>query len=305
MSDLASTHKEFNPDNLNPQKLHALLLGGVAPRPIAFASTIDKEGRVNLAPFSYFNVFSANPPILIFSPARRGKDNTTKHTLDNVLEVPEVVINMVDYDLVHACSLASTDYPQGVNEFEKAGLTEVPSVTITPPRVLESPVSMECKVLKVESFGPNPGAGNLVFCEIKRMHFRNNVLGSDGLPDADLLDLVARCGGSYYTRASKEALFEIPKPIANLGIGVDAIPKDICTSSILTGKHLAMLGNVESLPDETEVNDYKLIELSEIFLDYADNGVVLELELHKHALKLLDNGNVDEAWKTLLTFNLG
>ena len=137
------------------------------------------------------------------------------------------------------------------------------------------------------------------------MHFRNNVLGSDGLPDAVLLDLVARCGGSYYTRASKEALFEIPKPIANLGIGVDSIPKDICTSSILTGKHLAMLGNVASLPDETEVNDYKLIELSEIFLDYADNGVVLELELHKHALKLLDNGNVDEAWKTLLTFNLG
>ncbi len=225
--------------------------------------------------------------------------------MDNVLEVPEVVINMVDYDLVHACSLASTDYPQGVNEFEKAGLTEVPSVTVTPPRVLESPVSMECKVLKVESFGPNPGAGNLVFCEIKRMHFRKSVLGSDGLPDAVLLDLVARCGGSYYTRASKEALFEIPKPIVNLGIGVDAIPKDICTSSILTGKHLAMLGNVERLPDETEVNDYKLIELSEIFLDYADNGVVLELELHKHALKLLDNGNVDEAWKTLLTFNLG
>ena len=156
----------------------------------------------------------------------------------------------------------------------------MPSVTVTPPRVLESPVSMECKVLKVESFGPNPGAGNLVFCEIKRMHFRKSVLGSDGLPDAVLLNLVARCGGSYYTRASKEALFEIPKPIVNLGIGVDAIPKDICTSSILTGKHLAMLGNVERLPDETEVNDYKLIELSEIFLDYADNGVVLDNVTH-------------------------
>jgi flavin reductase (DIM6/NTAB) family NADH-FMN oxidoreductase RutF len=305
MSDLASTHQEFNPAHLSPQKLHALLLGGVAPRPIAFASTIDKTGRVNLAPFSYFNVFSANPPVLIFSPARRGKDNTTKHTLDNVLEVPEVVINMVDYDLVHACSLASTDYPQGVNEFEKSGLTEVPSVTISPPRVLESPVSLECHVLKVESFGPNPGAGNLVFCEIKRMHFRHNVLGSDGLPDAVLLDLVARCGGSYYARVSSEVLFEIPKPLANLGIGVDAIPEEIRMSSILTGKHLAMLGNVESLPDETEVNDYKLIELSEIFIDYADNGVVLEEELHKHALKLLDKGNVDEAWKTLLTFNLG
>ena len=305
MSDLASTHQEFNPENLTPQKLHALLLGGVAPRPIAFASTIDKLGRVNLAPFSYFNVFSANPPILIFSPARRGKDNTTKHTLDNVIEVPEVVINMVDFDLVHACSLASTDYPEGVNEFEKAGLTEVASVTVAPPRVLESPVSLECKVLKVESFGPNPGAGNLVFCEIKRMHFRNNVLGEDGLPDAVLLDLVARCGGSYYTRASKESLFEIPKPLANLGIGVDAIPEDIRCSSTLTGKHLAMLGNVEALPDETDVNDYMLMELSDIFLDYADNGSVLEQELHKHAVKLLDNGNVDEAWKTLLTFNLG
>tara|TARA_B100000780_G_C21126031_1_gene456934 strand:- start:971 stop:1888 length:918 start_codon:yes stop_codon:yes gene_type:complete len=305
MPDLESTHQEFNPANLSPQKLHALLLGGVAPRPIAFASTVDKQGRVNLAPFSYFNVFSANPPVLIFSPARRGKDNTTKHTLENVLEVPEVVINMVDYDLVHACSLASTDYPQGVNEFEKAGLTEVPSATIAPPRVLESPVSLECKVLKVESFGPNPGAGNLVFCEVKRMHFRHNVLDANGLPDAVLLDLVARCGGSYYSRASKESLFEIPKPLANLGIGVNAIPEDIRSSGVLTGKHLAMLGNVERLPDETEVNDYKLIELSEIFLDHSDDGVVLEMELHKHALKLLDNGNVDEAWKTLLTFNLG
>jgi flavin reductase (DIM6/NTAB) family NADH-FMN oxidoreductase RutF len=299
------SHLSFSPSDLDPHKLHAFLLGAVAPRPIAFASTVDVEGNVNLAPFSYFNVFSANPPILIFYPARRGKDNSTKHTLDNVLAVPEVVVNMVDYDLVHACSLASTDYPAGVNEFEKAGLTEVASDTITPPRVLESPVSLECKVLRVDSFGDNPGAGNLVVCEIMKFHFREDVLNSDGLPDAKKLDLVGRCGGSYYVRANSDALFEIPKPLATLGIGVDKLPEDVRLSNILTGRHLAMLANVESFPDETDVNEYKLMELSEYFLDYADDGAVLEQTLHKYAAKLLDNGNVDEAWKTLLSFNLG
>jgi flavin reductase (DIM6/NTAB) family NADH-FMN oxidoreductase RutF len=298
-------HLSFTPSELSPQKLHSFLLGGVSPRPIAFASTIDSDGRVNLAPFSYFNVFSANPPILIFSPARRGRDNGTKHTLDNVLSVPEVVVNLVDYNLVHACSLASTEYPVGVNEFEKAGLTEIPSDTISPPRVLESPVSFECKVIRVDSFGKNPGAGNLVVCEINRMHFREDVLNSEGLPEAHLLDLVGRCGGSQYVRVSGDALFEIPKPIANLGIGVDNIPEDIRLSSILTGRHLAMLGNIESLPDETDVNEYKLIELSEIYLDYSDDGEKLEKELHIHSARLLDSGNVDEAWKTLLSFNLG
>ncbi|PCJ81080.1 MAG: flavin reductase [Bacteroidetes bacterium] len=299
------SHLSFSPSDLDPQKLHAFLLGGISPRPIAFASTIDLDGNVNLAPFSYFNVFSANPPVLIFSPARRGKDNTTKHTLDNVLEVPEVVVNMVDYDLVHACSLASTDYPAGVNEFIKAGLTEVPSETIAPPRVLESPVSLECKVIRVDSFGSNPGAGNLVICEILKFHFREDVLSSNGLPDAKKLDLVGRCGGSYYVRANGDALFEIPKPLANLGIGVDKLPEDVRLSNILTGRHLAMLANVESLPDETDVNEYKLMELSEFFLDYSDDGTVLEQKLHNHALELLDNDNVNEAWKTLLSFNLG
>ena len=163
------SHTSFDPKEINPGKLHAYLLGGVAPRPIAFASTVDSEGRVNLAPFSYFNVFSANPPILIFSPARRGRDNTTKHTYENVLEVPEVVVNMVDYNTVHACSLASTEYDKGVNEFIKAGLTEEPSDLIKPPRVLEAPASFECKVLRVDSFGDNPGAGQLVVCEILKM----------------------------------------------------------------------------------------------------------------------------------------
>jgi flavin reductase (DIM6/NTAB) family NADH-FMN oxidoreductase RutF len=299
------SHLSFTPSELSPKKLHSFLLGGISPRPIAFASTVDSEGRVNLAPFSYFNVFSANPPILIFSPARRGRDNSTKHTLDNVLSVPEVVVNLVDYNLVHACSLASTDYPAGINEFDKAGLTEMPSDTIAPPRVLESPVSFECKVIRVDSFGEKPGAGNLVVCEINRIHFRDDVLNAEGLPDANLLDLVGRCGGSHYVRASGEALFKIPKPIANLGIGVDNIPKDIRLSSVLTGRHLAMLGNIESLPDETDVNEYKLMELSEIYLDYSDDGEKLEKELHIHSARLLDSGNVNEAWKTLLSFNLG
>ncbi len=299
------SHLTLTPSDLDPGKLHAFLLGGIAPRPIAFASTVDSEGRVNLAPFSYFNVFSANPPILIFSPARRGRDNTTKHTLENVLEVPEVVVNMVDYNTVHACSLASTEYSKEVNEFKKAGLTEVASDLITPPRVLEAPASFECKVLRVDSFGDTPGAGQLVVCEILKIHFREDVLNESGLPDAKKLDLVGRCGGSYYVRASGDALFEVPKPLANLGMGVDNIPEDIRTSSYLSGMHLAMLGNVEVLPDETEVNDYKLMELSEFFLELQDDGSALEITLHKHAAELLDNGDVDGAWKTLLSFNLG
>ena len=299
------SHTSFDPKELNPGKLHAYLLGGVAPRPIAFASTVDSKGNVNLAPFSYFNVFSANPPVLIFSPARRGRDNTTKHTYENVLEVPEVVVNMVDYNTVHACSLASTEYAKEVNEFTKAGLTEEKSDIVKPPRVLEAPVSFECKVLRVDSFGDNPGAGQLVVCEILKMHFRNDILNEDGVPDPQKIDLVGRCGGNFYVRASGDALFEVSKPLANLGIGVDNLPEDVRKSSVLTGRHLAMLGNVECLPDETDVNDYKLIELSEIFLDLQDDGSALELELHKHAVTLLDNEDVDGAWKTLLSFNLG
>ncbi|MBM71349.1 MAG: flavin reductase [Crocinitomicaceae bacterium] len=299
------SHTSFEPKELNPSKLHSYLLGGVAPRPIAFASTIDSDGRVNLAPFSYFNVFSANPPVLIFSPARRGRDNTTKHTYENVLEVPEVVVNMVDYNTVHACSLASTEYDKGVNEFVKAGLTEHPSDLIKPPRVLESPVSFECKVLRVDSFGENPGAGQLVVCEIIKMHFRNDILNSNGLLDPEKIDLVGRVGGNFYVRASGDALFEVPKPLENLGIGVDKIPNDIRNSSVLSRKHLAILGNIEVLPNETEVNDFKLMELSEIFLNLQDDGAELELELHKHAVSLLENGDVNGAWKTLLSFNLG
>jgi len=215
------------------------------------------------------------------------------------------VVNMVDYNTVHACSLASTEYDKGVNEFVKAGLTEYPSDLITPPRVLESPVSFECKVLRVDSFGENPGAGQLVVCEIIKMHFRNDILNSNGLLDPEKIDLVGRVGGNFYVRASGDALFEVPKPLENLGIGVDKIPNDIRISSVLSRKHLAMLGNIEVLPNETEVNDFKLMELSEIFLNLQDDGAELELELHKHAVSLLENGDVNGAWKTLLSFNLG
>lgn len=300
-----STHVTYRPEELDARKLHGCLLGGIAPRPIAFVSTVDGSGRINLAPFSYFNVFSANPPLVVFSPARRGRDATTKHTWDNVQAVPEVVVNLVDYALVHACSLASTDFAEGVDEFVKAGLTALPSEVVQPPRVAESPVQLECKVVKVESLGEQGGAGQLVFAEIVRMHFRDNVLNDAGVPDATRLDLVGRCGGDHYVRASGEALFTVPKPLGVLGMGVDALPEDIRTSRVLTGNHLAMLGGCETMPDETDVNEHKLLELAELFMDHEDDGVRLEEELHRRAAELLDNGMVDEAWKTLLAFNAG
>lgn len=286
-------------------ELHGYLLSTVAPRPIAFASTVDEKGRPNLAPFSYFNVFSANPPVLIFSPARRGRDATTKHTHENVLKVPEVVINMVDHALVQQCSLASTEYPEGVNEFEKAGLTALASDLVKPFRVAESPVQFECKVKEVVSLGTGGGAGNLIVTEVLRIHLREDLLDADGKVDPRRIDLVGRCGGNYYVRAHGDALFEVAKPLARLGIGVDAIPADIRYSKVLTGNHLGQLGNVESLPDETAVNEHKLIELAEVFIAHEDTPVVLEETLHRMAAELLDAGKVDEAWKTLLAFNNG
>lgn len=297
--------KTIDPSAISVAELHGYLLSTVAPRPIAFASTIDEQGRPNLAPFSYFNVFSANPPVLIFSPARRGRDATTKHTHDNVLRVPEVVINMVDYALVEQCSLASTEYPEGVNEFEKAGLTALASEVVKPFRVAESPVHFECKVKEVVALGNSGGAGNLIVCEIVKIHIRENLLDADGKVDPALIDLVGRCGGNYYVRAHNEALFEVAKPLARKGMGVDAIPSDIRYSKILTGNHLGKLGNVESLPDETTVNEHKLIELADVFIDHEADPATLENTLHRMAAELLDAGKVDEAWKTLLAFNNG
>ncbi len=295
----------FDPQALDVRTLHPLLLDGIAPRPIAFASTVDPEGRPNLAPFSFFNVFSANPPVLIFSPARRGKDNTTKHTLENVLRVPEVVVNLVDHAMVEACSLASGDFPEGVNEFEKAGLTALPSETIRPPRVAESPVQLECRVLRVDSLGDGPGAGQLVVCEITRIHYRADVMREGGRPDAHALDLVGRCGGNWYVRASGDALFEVAKPLAAPGIGVDSLPYDVRKSPAFDRNALAQLAAVSELPDETEVNEHKLIELSDLFMDLEDDAVALEKALHERAAASLRRGEVRDAWLTLLAFNAG
>lgn len=300
-----SGFSSFDPTAIEGRDLHSKLLGGIAPRPIAFASTVDKTGKPNLAPFSYFNVFSAKPPILIFSPARRMRGNTTKHTLENVLDVPEVVINLVDFALVHACSLASGDFPAGVSEFEKAGVTPLASDTVRPFRVAESPVQLECEVLRVDSLGDEGGAGQLVICRIKRMHFRNDVLNEAGQPVPDLLDLVGRCGGNSYVRASGEALFDVPKPLTAPGIGVDVLPQEVQQSAVLTGNELAQLGSLLELPDETDVNDFKLLELSDLFMEFEDDGVALERAIHEHAQQLIASGDVASALKAVLTFNPG
>lgn len=294
---------KVNPKDVSVGKLHGYLLGAVGPRPIAFASTIDTEGNPNLSPFSFFNVFSANPPILIFSPARRGRDNTTKHTYENVKEVKEVVINVVTHDIVEQMSLSSTEYAKGVDEFEKAGLTPVASETIKPFRVKESPVQFECAVNEVVELGENGGAGNLVICEVKLIHINDEVLDENGIIDQQKIDLVARMGGNWYCRAHGDALFEVAKPLTTLGIGVDQIPMSIRESAILSGNNLGQLGNVETLPNETDVNEFKLTELADMFIEYEDDAAELEKSLHTKAKEYLSQNQVIEAWKTLLSFN--
>lgn len=295
--------RSIDPKSLPIPQLHGYLLGAVGPRPIAFASTIDKNGVSNLAPFSFFNVFSANPPIMVFSPARSGRTNTTKDTYNNVKEVPEVVINIVNYDLVHQMSLASSPYDPGTDEFEKTGLTPLASETIQPFRVAESPVQFECKVNEVIELGDGGGAGNLVICEVTRIHINDEVLGQDGKIDQHKIDLVSRMGGNWYCRADKTSMFEITKPIVTKGIGVDAIPEDIRLSTILTGNDLGQLGGIEELPNETDVNDYKLLELSDLFVSLEDKQAALEIALHQRAKELLTENKLEEAWKTLLSFN--
>jgi len=286
----------ISPKDIPTGKLHAYLLGSVAPRPIAFASTIDEEGNVNLSPFSFFNVFSANPPILVFSPARRGRDNTTKHSYENILKVPEVVINIVDYNMVQQMSLASTEYAKGVNEFIKAGFTELPSEMIKPPRVAEAPVQIECKVNDVIKLGSEGGAGNLVICEVVKLHMKENIFDENGHIDPRKLDAVSRLGGSWYGRA-KDGLFEVPKPLTTLGMGVDALPLEIKNSKVLTGNDLGMLGNVEKLPNKQEINTF--IDASEKLKKLASEGN--EEEIHRKAQSYLCEGNVQEAWKVLLS----
>jgi flavin reductase (DIM6/NTAB) family NADH-FMN oxidoreductase RutF len=269
--------------------VHHALLGGIAPRPIAFASTIDKDGNPNLSPFSFFNAFGANPPTIIFSPARRGKDNTNKHTFFNVQEVPEVVINMVTFDMVQQMSLASADFDRGVNEFEKAGFTMQKSETIKPFRVKESPIQFECKVKQVIETGQEGGAGNLVICEVTRIHFDEDILDANGQVDPNLADLVGRMGGNYYVRTSGEALFEIPKPISSIGIGVDKLPSFIRSIKEISSAELAQLAGVESLPTKEELQEENLPR--EVVFGLKNKGLISTC----YAKDLISNGHVKEA----------
>ncbi|MEX1193108.1 MAG: flavin reductase family protein [Brumimicrobium sp.] len=293
----------IDPKEIPVPKLHHYLLGAVGPRPIAFASTIDEDGNPNLAPFSFFNVFSANPPIMIFSPARSGRTNTTKDTYENVKKVPECVINIVNYEIVEQMSLSSSPYQKEVNEFVKSGLTPIASDIVKPFRVKESPVQFECKVIEVKELGTNGGAGNLVICEVVKIHINEAVLDENQMIDQQKIDLVARMGGNWYCRADNKSMFEVMKPITTIGIGVDNIPVDIKNSTILSGNDLGKLGGIVELPNETEVNEHKLIELSDLFVTLEDEPAKLEQELHKLAKTLLTEDKVEEAWKTLLAFN--
>lgn len=274
----------------------------IAPRPICFASTIDKKGQVNLSPFSFFNVFSVNPPICVFSPTSRARDNSIKHTLENVLEVPECVINMVNYDMVQQTYLTSIDYPKGVNEFSKAGLTEIASETIKPPRVAESPVQLECVVNDVLSLGKAGGAGNLVIAEVKRIHIDEDILDADGKIDPHKIDLVARLGGDWYSRIDRHSLFTISKPTgyAGRGIGIEAFPKEIKNSDVLTGNNLGLLGLVERLPSEEEIESFSKTDEMKEFFDATKDKHTRTTQQHAKAKVLLENGRVLDAWKVLL-----
>ncbi|MEQ1675438.1 MAG: flavin reductase family protein [Chitinophagaceae bacterium] len=285
--------------NLTPAEKQYYLQHVVAPRPICFASTIDKAGNVNLSPFSFFNLFSSNPPIVIFSPARRVRDNTTKHTLQNVLEVPEVVINIVTYDMVQQTSLASCEFPKEVNEFAKAGFTEEAAIIVKPPMVKESKVKMECKVLEVKPLGTEGGAGNLVICEVLRIHIDDALLDDNKKLDQRKINHVARLGGDWYCVVNETNLFQVEKPNTKLGIGIDALPVAIRKSKVLSGNHLGQLANVHDLPViEPSFDDD---HLKQIIQYYSINPGELEKELHTYAAKLLDTGSVKEAWQVLLT----
>lgn len=284
----------ISPEEVSVPVFQRYMQAAVVPRPIAFASSVDGAGNVNLSPFSFFNMFGSNPPVLVFSPSRRGRDNTTKHTLQNVREVKEVVINIVNFAIVQQASLASTEYPKGINEFHKSGLTPVPSVRVSPPRVGESPVSFECRVSDIIPLGDGGGAGNLVVCEVVLMHIREEILSGERMIDPFKLDAVARMGDNWYCRVGGGALFQVPKPLRQIGIGVDQIPDDIRSSRILTGNDLGMLGNVERLPDTESVKHYASNAIVRAALEGGTEG------RHGLAHELLGKGDVDGAWKVLL-----
>jgi flavin reductase (DIM6/NTAB) family NADH-FMN oxidoreductase RutF len=287
--------------DLTPVNRQNYLQHAVAPRPVCYASTIDKAGNHNLSPFSFFNLFSTNPPIVIFSPARRVRDNTTKHTLENVLEIPEVVINIVDYSMVQQVSLSSCEYPKGVSEFTKAGFTPEPATLVRPPLVKESKIKMECKVIEVKALGRDGGAGNLVICDVLRMHINDSILDQTGMIDPVKLNQVARLGGDWYCKVDENSLFKVQKPNTQLGIGVDALPESVRLSGILTGNHLGQLANVTTLPAiDPSFHDEKL---KNIFQYYSVNPVEMERELHLYAKELLDSDRVQDAWQVLLALS--
>lgn len=285
----------IEPKDVSVGKLHQYLLGAIGPRPIAFASTLDDNGRPNLSPFSFFNVFGSNPPVLIFSPARRGRDNTTKHTFENAKKTDEVVINIVNYDIVQQMSLSSTEYAEGVNEFEKAGLTMLKSDLVKPFRVAESPVQFECKIKEVVETGSEGGAGNLVICHVVKMHIKEEILDENGFIDQYKIDQVARMGGNWYTRA-RMGMFEVPKPLSTLGVGVDSIPQEIRNSKVLTGNDLGKLGNVEALPQNGDIEEF--LENNEEDAKLVREGD--QEKIHKRAQAYLEDHQPENAWKILL-----
>ncbi len=287
----------INPADIPVPKLHQYLLGTVGPRPIAFASTIDKNGKPNLSPFSFFNVFGVNPTTLIFSPSRRGRDNRTKNTFKNLKEVPEVVINVVTYDLVQQASLASTEYPEGVNEFLKAGLGMLPSEKVRPFRVKESPVQFECKVREIIETGSGGGAGNLVICEILIFHINPDILDEEGAVDPQKIRLVARLGKNYYSKAFGDAIFEVPKPAQQLGMGIDNLPELIRNSNVLTGNELGMLGNLESLPSSMEIEEMKNTPAIRAILEHPEDATSVLMTLARRHIR---EGHFYDALKILM-----
>jgi flavin reductase (DIM6/NTAB) family NADH-FMN oxidoreductase RutF len=293
--------KSFSPKDLSLSEFHSYLLGAVTPRPVAFASSVDNQGNVNLSPFSFFNAFSANPPILVFSPSRRGKDNTTKHTYENIREVPEVVINIANYNLVEQMSLASSNYGKGVNEFVKAGLTEVKSAMVKPPRVLEAPIAFECNVNEVIQLGDKGGAGNLVICEILLMHITEEILDENEKINPVKLDAVGRLGEDWYCRVIPDSIFRVPKPTQHLGIGFDSLPDEIKKSPVLSGNNLARLAGVKELPNKEFLEQIKnSVEVSDVFTRFINDKESMEYHLHMLGKAALERGETDLAWAYLL-----
>ena len=291
--------KTIDPTNISQSKLHSYLLSAVAPRPICFASTINKKGQINLSPFSFFNVFSSNPPIMIFSPARRGRDNTTKHTYENVLEIKEVVINIVNYPIAEQMSLASTEYNRDTNEFIKAGLTQIPSKKILPPRVEEAPVAFECEIDRVIELGDGPGAGNLILAKVLLIHVQEKYLNDSNGIDILKLDLIGRMGGSWYCRTMPESLFEITKPLKTKGIGIDKLPKSIKNSNMLTGNHLGRLGNIAHIPSQSEILELKKDTEFQTLLSQHSDQMKMKEEIYRLAKKMVSTRSKWESFESI------